>query len=72
MPAAIWERAADKRTDPAHRHDLGKRSGANVVVSKDQGATWTELGQALVPKRVFDEHMIVERKDGSLWLLAPI
>lgn len=70
LPAAIWERPADKRTEPAQQHDLGRRSGANVVVSKNQGATWTEIGQALVPRRVFDEHMIVERKDGSLWLLA--
>lgn len=68
LPASIWERKG--KTDPPYVHDLGKRSGANVVMSKDRGKTWSELGQALVPNRTFDEHMIVERRDGSLWMLV--
>src|SRR5690606_23197295 len=34
--------------------------------------TWSVRGACNVPKseRVFDEHMIVERKDGSLWMLV--
>jgi predicted neuraminidase len=39
------------------------------MISRDQGATWEFLGQAIVPDRVFAEHMIVERRDGSLWML---
>jgi hypothetical protein len=70
LPASVWERAAGERTAPAYRHDLGSRRGANVIVSRDQGLTWTFLGQAIVPERVFDEHMIVERRDGSLWMLV--
>lgn len=70
LPAAVWERAANKNIEPPNRHDLGKESAANVIVSKDEGATWKFLGQAIVPKRVFDEHMIVERRDGSLWMLV--
>ncbi len=70
LPASVWERAADKRTDEAHRHDLGPENGANVHIARDQGATWSLLGQTKVPKRVFDEHMVVERKDGSLWMLV--
>ena len=45
---------------------------AQCVVSADAGKTWTRRGACHVPAdvRQFDEHMFVERKDGSLWLLA--
>jgi len=46
---------------------------ARAVVSTDQGATFSELGAANIPDRKSrnaDEHMIVERKDGSLWMLV--
>jgi hypothetical protein len=70
LPAAVWASAATERTDPAYRHDLGSRRGANVIVSPDRGLTWALLGQAIVPERTCDEHMIVERRDGSLWMLV--
>jgi hypothetical protein len=44
-----------------------------VVSSNDRGATWTTLGRANVPDkkdRNCDEPMIVERNDGSLWMLV--
>jgi predicted neuraminidase len=69
LPAAVWNRKPNAK-EPAHRFDLGKEVGANVICSKDKGATWKLLGQAQVPGRVFDEHMIVERRDGSLWMLV--
>ena len=45
---------------------------AQVIVSADSGRSWTRRGGCNVPKdvRQFDEHMVVERRDGSLWLLA--
>lgn len=56
LPASTW-----RKTDHS----------ARMVVSTDQGKTWAVRGAAHVPEkmRVFDEHMIVERKDGSLWML---
>ncbi|NIA14919.1 MAG: exo-alpha-sialidase [Nitrospiraceae bacterium] len=69
LPAALWNievNAHDKR----YEHDMGSESGSNVICSRDQGATWSLLGQAQVPERRCDEHMIVERKDGSLWMLV--
>jgi hypothetical protein len=44
---------------------------AKIVVSPDQGQTWQVRGAVNVPGDVrnHDEHMIVERKDGSLWML---
>ncbi len=43
---------------------------ARVFASTDEGATWTERGQLKFPEWEFDEHMMVELKDGRLWMLA--
>lgn len=45
---------------------------AQMVVSPDQGKTWSVRGACNVPVEVrnFDEHMFVEREDGSIWMLA--
>ena len=50
--------------------ELDPLRGANVFVSTDKGATWQRRGAATFPKPDWHEHMIVERKDGSLWMLA--
>ncbi len=45
---------------------------AKVVASTDCGQTWKVRGGADIPEaeRTFDEHMTVEKKDGSLWMLV--
>jgi len=50
----------------------GHDASAQFVISTDSGRTWTRRGGCDVPKdvRQFDEHMFVERRDGSIWLLA--
>jgi predicted neuraminidase len=40
-----------------------------VYASADEGRTFVYRGQALVEHPQHDEHMVVERKDGSLWML---
>ena len=50
--------------------ELDPMRGANVFVSTDQGATWERRGMATFPNPDWHEHMIVERRDGSLWMLA--
>lgn len=51
-------------------HDLGDERGSNVYRSRDQGKTFERIGQVRIyPTRV-DEHMIVERRDRSLWMLV--
>ena len=44
--------------------------GPKVYVSTDQGASWAFRAALDMPDVTFAEHMITERKDGSLWLLA--
>lgn len=50
--------------------ELDPMRGANVFVSADRGATWQRRGAARFPNPDWHEHMIVERRDGSLWMLA--
>jgi len=47
-------------------------NGAKVVVSEDNGKNWYVRGAVNVPEAAWsaDEHMIVERKYGSLWMLV--
>jgi len=50
--------------------ELDPLRGANVFVSTDKGTTWQRRGAAVFPNPDWHEHMIVERKDHSLWMLA--
>ncbi len=47
-------------------------NSAQMIVSTDQAKTWALRGACNVPvkDRQFDEHMFIERRDGSLWLLV--
>jgi hypothetical protein len=52
----------------AHWHVEGS---AGIVASRDRGLSWEWRGRATVPDpadRNCDEHMVVERRDGSLWM----
>lgn len=68
MPAAVWARAG-RLYDPVRRDDMAAERFSNVYVSSDQGATWKRRGGADMPDRTFDEHMVVERKDGGLTMV---
>lgn len=47
-------------------------NSAKLVVSADQGKTFGLRGACHVPKdlRSYDEHMVVEKTDGTLWMLV--
>ena len=49
---------------------LDAERGANVFRSTDEGASWQRLGHVAYPNPNWDEHMLVERRDGSVWMLA--
>jgi predicted neuraminidase len=71
LPVSLWPRyrIRPEVLSDAH-HDLDSLRMANVFASTDQGKTWSRRGGVEFPETQFDEHMIVERKDGSLWMLA--
>ncbi|MCA9412133.1 MAG: exo-alpha-sialidase, partial [Candidatus Omnitrophica bacterium] len=69
LPAAVWA-FPPKRTPEEFQRPQEKENGSNVIVSKDQGETWDFLGMSDVPERSCDEHLVVEKQDGTLWQLV--
>jgi len=68
FPCAIW-------TDNCYQgmpqvKGLESERKSNVYISRDNGGTFTLYGQADVPRRSFDEHMVIELKDGRLLMLV--
>ncbi|NOZ21247.1 MAG: exo-alpha-sialidase [Planctomycetes bacterium] len=68
LPAAVWEIEPNSREE--RRFDLGNEKRPNVVCSTDRGETWSLLGGPVLADRNCDEHMLVERRDGRLWMLV--
>ena len=65
LPVAVWDLDGG-----ALREELKPYFGSGVVASADGGETFEWRGAARdVPCRGYDEHMVVERADGSLWML---
>lgn len=56
---------------PASTWKLTNKS-AKAIVSTDEGQTWQERGAVNVPEkfRNYDEHMIVEKKNGDLYMFV--
>lgn len=68
MPCAIW-------TDGCYEgmpkiEGIRSERKSNVYISRDKGKTFSLYGQADVPDRSFDEHMVLEQKYGRLIMLV--
>ncbi len=50
--------------------ELDPYRGVNILVSKDQGKSWQLRGIRSFPNPDWHEPMIVEKKDGQLWMMA--
>jgi len=61
LPASIWDIKKVKPEDVSPED-----TGANVIVSSDQGKTWDFRGRAIASPRSYDEHMLTENRDSSL------
>jgi hypothetical protein len=74
LPAAVWGTVLPQQAETSpqgeQRADTALDRFSNMIVSADAGAHWARRGGADVPGRTFDEHMLVERRDGSLWMLV--
>lgn len=66
FPCAVWACMEPSESHPECAHERF----SNVYASYDNGKTFVLLGGADVPNRCFDEHMVVERRDGTLWMLV--
>lgn len=50
--------------------ELDPYRGVNVLVSKDQGENWELRGIRTFPNPDWHEAMILEKRDGQLWMMA--
>lgn len=50
--------------------ELDPYRGVNVLVSRDQGKNWELRGIRAFPNPDWHEAMIVEKRDGQLWMMA--
>lgn len=68
FPCALWCNTCG--SVPTEDHGLSKEQFPNVYASQDEGKTFSLRGHADIPNRSFDEHMLIERKDHTLWMLS--
>ena len=66
FPCAIWSAHPPSEEHP----EVAGERYSNVYVSTDSGRSISYRGSADVPNRQFDEHVIVEKQDGILWMLV--
>ena len=66
FPIAVWKQDCNAGIPLT---DLNG-SGSFVYKSTDNGNTFTKIGGVDVPGRTFDEHMIIEKENGVLWMLV--
>ena len=64
FPVAAWDYGV--RSLPSEFDTKTKERGSFAYRTVDNGKTFEKIGVADVPKRSFDEHMILELKDGRL------
>jgi hypothetical protein len=70
LPVSLWERWHIDKPFADFYHELDGVRGANVFVSDDEGASWRHRGGIIFKHSCFNEHSVVEKKDGSLWMLS--
>lgn len=67
FPIAVWDGWRSKlRIRSPYYETTETETGSFVYRSIDQGKTFEKLGAADVENRQFDEHMVLELKDGTL------
>lgn len=70
LPVSLWDRGKMRSIFQDAYKELDSQRMAHWFASSDQGKTWTRRGGVAIPGPQFDEHMLVELKDGRLWMLA--
>ncbi len=86
MPISLWSRGMIHASTEKHRktfdraavpsdfrdrfRELDAMRMAHLFASSDGGRTWKRRGGVRFPRFNFDEHMVVELRDGRLWMLA--
>lgn len=67
LPCALWK---DQEVAGKLAESFKNEEYSNVYSSTDNGKSFMLKGGADVPDRHYDEHKVIEKKDGSLWMLV--
>ena len=67
FPLAVW---GFEGVEKCLGHNKTQDKGSFVYKTSDNGVSFQKLGAADVEKRSFDEHMVVELRDGRLMMLV--
>lgn len=71
LPVSLWDRSKIKASQYKDAfHNLDSLRMAHVFVSKDEGNSWKRQGGVAFPEPKFDEHCLIEKSDGSIWMTA--
>lgn len=65
FPTAMWSCYPEKTPE-----ELRSLNRSNFSVTRDEGKTFSLLPGPDVPQRSFDEHMLIERRNGAWWTLV--
>ena len=66
LPIAVWNKGVRLTPELPRSDDDPIARGSFVYASEDNGETFVKRGGADVADRLFDEHMLLEKNDGSL------
>lgn len=70
LPSSIWGLKPTEGAVPPGKEPSLPLPGAHVYRTRDQGKTFEYAGGVSVPHPSADEHMLIERQDGSWWMLV--
>jgi hypothetical protein len=70
LPVSLWERWHIDKPFADCYHELDAVRGSNVFVSDDEGGHWRYRGGNIFKDSCFNEHSVVEKQDGTLWMLS--
>ena len=65
LPVALWSNYPEKLTE-----EQKPFARPNLLITQDRGRTFTLTVGPDIAGRTFDEHVVVQDPDGSLWVLA--
>lgn len=69
---SLWQRYHISEPFKDCFHDLDDERMAHVFSSHDRGESWQRLGGVRFPESRFDEHMLIKRRDGVLYMLGRV
>lgn len=70
LPVSLWERWHIDKPFAYYYRELDPVRGANVFVSDNEGESWRYRGGKIFKNSSFNEHSVVEKNDGTLWMLS--